>query len=143
MPGLLKSNCPLILLSLAGICTDVPMQKAADAPMKLLLLPETCVSPRSCVVHSTLFSCLVYHGLRSIRLAPASPTVQRCIRGLLLFLERLVDVVLLREEITLDLRILQQLKVSLCEVSVSHLLQRDRAKAANASSSSAPICLVY
>jgi hypothetical protein len=117
------------------------MQKAADAP--ILPLPETCVSTNSGVVHLTLFSCLVHRGSLSIRLVPASSTVQRCARRLLLFLEGLVDVVLLREEIALDLGILQQLKVSLCGVSVSHLPQRSRIKSASASSSSTPQCRIY
>jgi hypothetical protein len=77
----------MILLSLAGICTDLPMQKAADAPMKPLLLPETCVSTK-CLCYSLGVVLMSYPTrVAFVRGVPAFSTVQRRVVVLYCFLK--------------------------------------------------------
>lgn len=106
------SNCLLIRLCLAGICTDEPAWKDQLIPWPFQVdswVRQWFYYARkvfSCRVH------LVWHILQTVCAPRSFAVVLRDFEALLL-VEFVVHVVLLREEVSLDLRILEKFKVSL------------------------------
>jgi len=115
--GLISSNTRFSFLPSAGIYTDLPKPKDPnDSSVSLL---ETRVSAEGCVrSHSIVLAS--YPPRVAVDLAALRNSFMMHLQCLLL-LERVVDIILLRKEVTLDLGILQQLEVSLCDLSVSPL----------------------